>query len=165
MPRASRARIGHAALAGVAGLLVFGCARHTEFERRFDEASADVPPAVLHREDATAAMGGNVRGSRDHVPKAKRNELTDVTRVVEDQLPAVKRCYERAVQTGGSPSGKAIVNLSIGTDGKVASVRVDAPDYQDSELPACVSSAARRWTFPPGQQARSVSYPFVFMAG
>src|SRR5437870_4418522 len=130
----------------IMGLLIFGCVRHTEFERRFDEASADVPPAVLHRESAGAAMGGSVRGSRDRVPAARRRELTEVTRVVEDQLPAVKRCYERAVQTGGSPSGKAIVNLSIGADGKVAAVRIDAPDYQNSDLPACMSSAARRWT-------------------
>ena len=147
------------------GLLVFGCARHSEFERRFDEASADLPPAVLHREDSTAAMGGNVRGARDRVPRPRRHELTDLSSVVEGQLPAVKRCYERAVESGGAASGKAIVNLSIGADGKVAAVRVDAPDYQNSDLPACVSSVARRWTFPPASQARSVSYPFVFMAG
>ena len=147
------------------GLLIFGCARHSEFERRFDEASADLPPAVLHREGAGAAMGGSVRGSRDRVPPPRRHEMADLSRVVENQLPAVKRCYERAVENGGAASGKAIVNLSIDPAGKVANVRVDAPDYQNSDLPACVSSAARRWTFPPASQARSVSYPFVFMAG
>jgi hypothetical protein len=147
------------------GLLLCSCARHSEFERRFDDASADLPPAVLHREGEGAAMGGNVRGARDHVPPPRRRKLAEVTRVVEDQLPAVKRCYERAVQSGSAASGKAIVNLSIAASGKVSEVRVDAPDFQNSELPSCVSSAARRWTFPPAQEARSVSYPFVFMAG
>src|SRR5262249_26217423 len=114
----------------VLGFVVFGCARPSEFERRFNEASVDLPPAVLHHEGVRAAMGESVRGARDHVPRPRRNSLDDITRVVENQLSAVKRCYERTVQTGGAPSGKAIVNLSIGPDGKVAAVRVDAPDYQ-----------------------------------
>jgi hypothetical protein len=146
-------------------LLLFACARRSDFERRFDEASADVPPAVMHREGIGAAMGGNVRGARDHVPSPRRREMNDLSRVVANQLPAIKRCYELAVQSGGVASGKAILNLSIASDGKVSAVNVDAPDYQDSDLPACVRSVARHWTFPPASRARSVSYPFVFMAG
>lgn len=147
--------------------LLFGCARRSEFDRRFELASADVPAAILYREGAGAAMGGNVRATnrKDHAPPAHARSLTDVASVVADKLPAVKFCYQRAVDAGASPSGKAILNLSISADGKVSDARVEAPDFEGSELPSCVSARARQWTFPPAQKARSVSYPFVFMAG
>jgi TonB family protein len=144
---------------------LFGCARKSEFDRRFAQASADLPAAVVHGE---AMLGGNVRAARaahDRAPTPRQGSMLQVAQIVEAKLPLVKRCYERAVQTGGAASGKAIVNISISTDGTVRDVRVDAPDYENSALPGCVSAAARRWTFPPAREARSVSYPFVFMAG
>jgi len=144
------------------------CSRTNDFDRRFEQAAADVPAAVLHHDGMGESMGGNVRGARagrDHVPDPRLAALADVSRVVRQNLAGVKVCFERESVAGRTQGGKAIVNLSIAANGAVSEVRVDAPDFMGSELPGCVRAQATRWRFPPSKSARAVSYPFVFMAG
>jgi outer membrane biosynthesis protein TonB len=79
---------------------------------------------------------------------------------------AVRGCYMNMARTGQARSGKAIVSFSIGADGRPASLRVDAPAFSDTPLPACVTAQVSRWSFPKSQKGGGqVSYPFVFVGG
>ena len=42
-------------------------------------------------------------------------------------------------------------------------LNVDAPAFEGTALPACISAQITRWVFPPSRQGMpAVSYPFVF---
>jgi hypothetical protein len=90
----------------------------------------------------------------------------EVVKVIRQNLPAVKSCYQVEERAGTIGSGKAIVSLDIdGASGAVTSVRIDAPAFQASRLPACVSARAKAWTFPKFTATKHFSYPFVFVGG
>jgi hypothetical protein len=43
-------------------------------------------------------------------------------------------------------------------------VQVDAPSFQGTALPGCLTAQVSVWTFPPSQKGSgAVSYPFVFV--
>ena len=49
---------------------------------------------------------------------------------------------------------------------KVRFVRVEAPAFQSSTLPSCMSNQAKAWTFLKFTQGpKRFSYPFVFVGG
>jgi outer membrane biosynthesis protein TonB len=90
----------------------------------------------------------------------------EVQRIIRGNLMAVRGCYMNMARTGQARSGKAIVSFSIGADGRAASLRVDAPAFSDTPLPACVTAQVSRWSFPKSQKGGGqVSYPFVFVGG
>ena len=90
----------------------------------------------------------------------------EVQRIIRGNLMAVRGCYMNVARTGQARSGKAIVSFAIGADGRPASLRVDAPAFRDTPLPACVTAQVSRWSFPRSQKGGgSVSYPFVFVGG
>jgi outer membrane biosynthesis protein TonB len=90
----------------------------------------------------------------------------EVQRIIRGNLMAVRGCYMNMARTGQAKSGKAIVSFSIGADGRPASLRVDAPTFNDTPLPGCVTAQISRWSFPKSQKGGgSVSYPFVFVGG
>jgi outer membrane biosynthesis protein TonB len=90
----------------------------------------------------------------------------EVQRIIRGNLMAVRGCYMNMARTGQARSGKAIVSFSIGADGRPASLRVDAPAFSDTPLPACVTAQVSRWSFPKSQKGGGqVSYPFVFVGG
>jgi hypothetical protein len=89
-----------------------------------------------------------------------------VVRVIRQNLAAVKGCYAVEERSGTVGSGKAIVSLEISPSGEVAEVKVDAPAFRESRLPACVSGRAKGWTFPRFTEGpKRFSYPFVFVGG
>jgi hypothetical protein len=90
----------------------------------------------------------------------------EVQRIIRGNLMAVRGCYMNMARIGQARSGKAIVSFSIGADGRPASLRVDAPAFSDTPLPACVTAQVSRWSFPKSQKGGGqVSYPFVFVGG
>jgi hypothetical protein len=90
----------------------------------------------------------------------------EVAKVIRANLPAVKGCYAVEERNGTAASGKAIMQLSIDGSGSVKGVQVDAPAFNGSGLPTCLSNNARGWKFPKFTQGpKSYSYPFVFVGG
>ncbi len=89
-----------------------------------------------------------------------------VSNVIRSNLPNVKACYLRMTRAGRSVTGKAIVSFTVDKEGAVAGVKVDAPNFRETELPTCVTQQIQRWSFPKsGKGGLAVSYPFVFVSG
>jgi len=121
--------------------------------RRASRVKAEPPPAEPSAAQAAGAL-----------PDAPAGE--DIQRIIRGNLVAVRGCYMNIARTGQARSGKAIVSFAIGADGRASSVRVDAPTFRDTPLPACVTAQVARWSFPKSQKGGgAVSYPFVFVGG
>ena len=114
--------------------------------------------------DPQAVLTGPAAAQAADLPEQPAGQ--EVQRIIRGNLMAVRGCYMNMARTGQARSGKAIVSFAIGADGRPASVRVDAPTFHDTPLPACVTAQIARWSFPRSQKGGgSVSYPFVFVGG
>ena len=89
-----------------------------------------------------------------------------VAAAVRSNVPAIKACYLRLTRQGRLISGRAILSFTVEKDGSAKNVRVDAPAFEDSDLPRCMSQQVERWSFPRSKRGGfAVSYPFVFVGG
>jgi outer membrane biosynthesis protein TonB len=123
--------------------------------RRASRMKAEPPPVL------TGPAGPEAVAALPEQPAGE-----EVQRIIRGNLMAVRGCYMNVARTGQARSGKAIVSFSIGADGRPASLRVDAPAFSDTPLPACVTAQVSRWSFPKSQKGGGqVSYPFVFVGG
>lgn len=132
-------------------------------------------PLFIEGELHGAGLMGEVRRAVDPssegraLPSAEfKGPLPDgeVVKVIRQNLTAVKGCYQIEERAGTVGSGKAIMTLEIdGASGAVTDVKIDAPAFQASKLPACVSGRAKTWTFPKFTATKKFSYPFVFVGG
>lgn len=112
------------------------------------------PPAIAPAQEQAAAV----------LPAQPSAE--EVQKVIKGNLMAVRGCYMNIARTGQGRSGKAIISFAIGADGKPTAVRVDAPSFVDTPLPACMTAQITRWSFPKSQKGGgSVSYPLLFVGG
>lgn len=70
-------------------------------------------------------------------------------------------------RSGSQRSGKAIVSFQIGADGNPRSVSIEAPSFDGTALPGCVTGQVSHWVFPRSQKGSvaPISYPFVFIGG
>jgi ribonuclease I len=117
---------------------------------------------------------GNVRRARHEQPAADDKPMAATANLSQDQiqqvirqnLPGVKACYLRISRDGEQRSGKAIVSFDVGPEGDVRDTKVDAPSFQGTSLPTCVSGMVSHWAFPKSQSGGlAISYPFVFVGG
>jgi hypothetical protein len=138
------------------------------FTARWNQVTA-VNEAVIVGDDSGLALSANVRRAEAR-SSAPRPGLPvqpggdEVARVIRSNLPAVKGCYASAARNG--LSGKAIVTFTIGSDGRPTNVQVDAPSFEGTKLPSCLTAQVSFWSFPRSQKgAGAVSYPFVFVGG
>lgn len=83
-----------------------------------------------------------------------------LTRVISQQRPQVRSCYERRLKVNNILQGRVNVTLRIGRTGGVEAVRVGG-SLRDSEVFACVRRLAQQWNFPPvAGNCADVSVPF-----
>jgi outer membrane biosynthesis protein TonB len=109
---------------------------------------------------------GDDKGGRDPGAPPATLSQEEVQRVIRQNLPGVRACYLRIARNGDQRSGKAIVSFEIGAGGDVKDTKVDAPSFEGTSLPGCVSGTVSRWSFPKSQQGgMAISYPFVFVGG
>jgi hypothetical protein len=152
-----------------------------EFDKRWTElAQAGTEVAYIEDDHGEGLMGNVRRASRvkaeppavvpSEAPVGNEAALPEqppgeqVQKIIRGNLVAVRSCYMSMARTGQARSGKAIVTFAIGADGKPARLQVDAPSFQDTPLPGCVTAQVSRWEFPKSQKGGGqVSYPFVFV--
>jgi hypothetical protein len=180
---------------GMLGLLLAGCAKQAKeapaaatpnpaFDQKWSSLAQKEVDVFYIEDDRGEGLMGNVRRARKEEPdkSAKMSEKIsekigpaappvtlsqeDVQRVIRQNLPGVRACYLRIARTGDQRSGKAIVSFEIGAAGEVKDTKVDAPSFEGTSLPGCVSGTVSRWAFPKSQQGgMAISYPFVFVGG
>ncbi|MDX2023159.1 MAG: AgmX/PglI C-terminal domain-containing protein [Deltaproteobacteria bacterium] len=123
------------------------------------------PVPVAPRVAATGGQTGGA-GAAATAPLPEALTFSEVSSVVRRNLGGVRVCYLKLTRSGSSPSGRAIVSFSVEPAGKVGQVRVDAPVFQDTSLPNCVSEQVKHWSFPQTQKGgATVQYPLVFVGG
>jgi hypothetical protein len=171
-----------------AGLGVFGCARNSNpqaganpsgaFEQQWSALAQKEVEVFYIEDDRGEGLMGNVRRARHDQnltsapPASVRGgapqDLSpdEIQRVIRQNLPGVRACFLRMSRGGEQRSGKAIVSFQVGPSGDVQDTKVDAPSFQGTSLPACVSGIVSHWAFPKSQKgALAISYPFVFVGG
>jgi len=141
-----------------------------DFDQRWTALTGEGSEVFTIGENSGEDLMGNVRraqrspnpDSTSNSSKSLSNE--DVQRVIRQNLPGVKACYQRIARQGSQRSGKAIVSFGVGPAGDVRDTKVDAPSFAGTSLPNCVSGTVSRWAFPKSQKgALAISYPFVFV--
>ena len=154
------------------------------FDKRWDALQAQGAQAINIVDEPGAALMDNVLGAQGGAlvaapwmaesmkggaakgPLPERPDYNEVQKLVRQYAPGVKSCYQRMTRGGDTRTGKAIVSFQIAGTGKVAGVNVDAPDFEGSQLAACIDGQVSHWVFPPSKQGQaSSSYPFVFSGG
>jgi hypothetical protein len=146
---------------------------NAEFDQKWAALAAQDLDAFYVEDDRGEGLMGNVRRARHQQsgadkPIAASANLTQaqIQQVVRQNLPSVKACYLRISHEGEQRSGKAIVSFDVGPSGDVRGTKVDAPSFQGTSLPGCVSGMVSHWAFPKSQSGGlAISYPFVFVGG
>ena len=177
------------------GLVVVGCAKQAapqsqpkpsasaasaspEFDQKWSALAQHEVDVFYIEDDRGEGLMGNVRRARHEAgaalearasdPGAPPRELAseDVQKVIRQNLPGVRACFLRIARDGDPRSGKAIVSFQVGPAGDVQDTKVDAPAFQGTSLPNCVSGTVSHWAFPKSQKGGlAISYPFVFVGG
>jgi hypothetical protein len=151
-------------------------AQSAEFDRQWAALASKEVDAFYVEDDRGEGLMGNVRRARHEQPPAgtKNDSVAtpanlsqqEIQQVIRQNLPGVKACFLRISREGEQRSGKAIVSFDVGPGGEVRDTKVDAPAFQGTSLPTCVSGMVSHWAFPKSQSGGlAVSYPFVFVGG
>jgi hypothetical protein len=152
-------------------------AESAEFDQKWTALAAKEVDAFYVEDDRGEGLMGNVRRARHEQPPADKSaqvgtgrheslSQAEIQQVIRQNLPGVKACYLRVSHQGEPRSGKAIVSFEVGPAGDVRGTKVDAPSFQGTSLPTCVTAMVSHWAFPKSQTGSlATSYPFVFVGG
>ncbi|MCZ7585645.1 MAG: AgmX/PglI C-terminal domain-containing protein [Deltaproteobacteria bacterium] len=84
--------------------------------------------------------------------------------VIQNNLGGVRSCYERYLKFNANISGRLYVEISVGTDGKVANVKILDDTLNYGDLTDCIVKKIYVWKFPPPDGGPfKFSYPFNFV--
>ncbi len=116
--------------------------------------------------------GGGVKGAGSNAfggsaGKASSGQsLTNaqLSKVVNDNRPALKRCHEKALRGRPStPRMRVDFLVNVGTSGVVTKVEVSGSTI--AEMTTCMTQTIKRWRFPAATSPSSVKFPVVFDPG
>jgi len=87
-----------------------------------------------------------------------------IRRVILSHRAQIRYCYEKGLSAKPDLAGKVVSEFVIGADGRVTTARTASRTLEESEVPSCIESKIRTWTFPPpkGGGVVVVTYPFLF---
>jgi TonB family protein len=87
-----------------------------------------------------------------------------IRRTVRRHLNEVKYCYEQALVTRPSLSGRIVVQFAIAPTGRVLTSVLQSSSLGVAAVDSCVVNAVKRWEFPQPSHGglAIVSYPFSF---
>lgn len=88
-------------------------------------------------------------------------DLKTVSQMLVLHRRSIESCFSRALRAGQKPSGKLEVDIAVQTSGDVSDADVKTREFSGTDLGKCVVSAIRRWKFPPIEEAKRMTVPFV----
>ena len=151
----------------------------SEFDRKWTALAATDVETFYVGDDRGEGLMGNVRRTKrpikvalvtkgalnpNSAPEVPSPE--EIEHVIRQNLAGVSACYLRLSRAGDQRSGKAIVSFQVGAAGDVQNTKVEAPAFDGTTLPSCVSGLVSRWAFPKSAKGGlAISYPFVFVGG
>jgi len=91
---------------------------------------------------------------------------SQVTRVFRRRARAFRSCYERRLKVNPNLKGKLVLRFTIGTAGRITSIRVASNSTGDSAVGSCIRGKVRGWRFtPPENGSVTFTYPIVLSKG
>lgn len=87
-----------------------------------------------------------------------------IRRVIQNNLRAIRRCYEHELNRNPDLFGKLVLSWEIGEQGRVLGTRVKSNELGNRAVPTCILRMLKTWRFPepPSNQVVEVAYPFFF---
>jgi Ca-activated chloride channel family protein len=87
-----------------------------------------------------------------------------IDRVIRQQLPEIRACYEQQLLEDATLEGKVIVKFTIAADGSVAHAEIKSSTLANSELESCILKRFDELQFPSQNNGGIVivSYPLGF---
>lgn len=106
-----------------------------------------------------------VRQSKAKIEGALDHDI--VKRIVRAHINEVRYCYKLGLEKHPNLKGRIVVNYTIASDGTVKSAKLASSTLTESETPACIVKAMKRWKYPKprGGGEVTVGYPFVLAPG
>lgn len=93
----------------------------------------------------------------------KRLLAEEIQAVVRAKMPALKRCYEAALERDKEAAGKFDYKFKIKIDGAIEGLEIAAVHSTlDEAFVACSDDVLRHMTFPSAGESTKVTYPMVF---
>jgi len=124
-------------------------------ERMGEGGGSGATPGNIRVDEGNSGGGG--RGGEGLTAQQR-------TRVVGNNRPALRRCYETAIRgSGNPPTVRMDVTVHVGASGRVMRVRAVGNDI--GGLRRCIESTVRRWVFPSSGNTTETSFPVVFQPG
>ncbi|MBW1870677.1 MAG: TonB family protein [Deltaproteobacteria bacterium] len=118
--------------------------------------SAPAPEAKLVREPV---MKKEARKKRPAKTTASLSQA-QIRQVLDRRLSALRACHRKILP--GTP-GKIVVEITIGTNGRVIAVKVVSDSLKNKKLNKCILLALKRLRFPSQlQKPVTIKYPIVF---
>ncbi len=91
---------------------------------------------------------------------------SQLMKVVQDNRPALQRCYETALRSSGGKSDEAVkvtVEVVVGMSGTVKSVETRGQGI--GNMNDCLRQSVKRWRFPQSGDESPFAFPVVFQPG
>ena len=90
-----------------------------------------------------------------------------IRRVIRENLPQIKYCYERELTRTPGLNGKVQVKFVIGANGHVQTAAVAESTMKNKAVESCIRGKVKGWLFPKpkGGGIVIVTYPFIFKQG
>lgn len=122
------------------------------------KADLSVQSGQLEKREASAALL-----AADDMPLVETGtiDLKTVSQMLALHRRSIESCFSRALRAGQKPSGKLEVDIAVQTTGDVSDADIKTREFSGTELGRCVASAVRRWKFPPIEEAKRMTVPFV----
>jgi TonB family protein len=136
-----------------------------------DEAAAAIH--ALHDDTREVRLDAAEQGPEARISTRLRDETRDTTVVPSSFMSAtrrvraqLRRCYQTALKTNPTVSGKLIVELQLDPSGKVTSATASSRStLTDATMKSCILDAFRRVTFPPPEDGKpaTLTVPVAFV--
>jgi hypothetical protein len=119
---------------------------------------SDASAGQIEKHETSADLPG-----ADDMPLVETGtiDLKTVSQMLVLHRRSIESCYSRALRAGNKPSGKLEVDINVEPTGDVSDADVRTREFTGTELARCVTSAIRRWKFPPIEEAKRMTVPFV----
>jgi len=121
-------------------------------------------PATRARAERRVATRSMVSGSAS---RGAGLAMAGIARTMRRNLRSFRRVFERALRRSPKLSGKLVLTITIGTDGRVDEVKLEDSTLNDRALAEGLMRVIRKWRFPPPADGAPVTirYPLVFSPG
>jgi hypothetical protein len=98
-------------------------------------------------------------------PPSVAGVLNDAEAVVRRQIhQGARHCYQRALESDPTLSGKLVLLLKVAPSGEVASASFSSNTGLNDEVARCIAGVARRARFEaPGPAGATIAVPFAFV--